>query len=1240
MQKSLLLLYALSALSGCLSKPTPWQPGDVTLDGGIDGAIVDGKGEVRGLPPDVAQEVPDIAVKEVVDTADVPDAPEGDVPADIELPDAVDAVDAAAEADSPDVCVPDCEGRQCGDNGCGGNCGECGDGNPCTVDSCGGDGLCDFVPELDACAQWVLYRRYDPETQTGSIWAMTPDGEERIRLTDPGGGKPKASPDGSWLLYVENPSVIRVAAIDGGDNKAVQSVADLGADAGPDDVSWKGSDCFLFGAGFGPEESNIFEYCLQVGIAQVAIDNPGDKDTYPAVSPAEPDDVVYQFDPENWACNKTIRRHNLATGEDFEVMAGNGMSNEEGAVSRHGDRYVWVQSHNCPAPGPHNLYVMDLDTYLVEPVTAMLGVEQARHPQWSPDDNEVWFTYYGGAGGAKVCRAEVSGQLVGCIEDHEPQSGFEMVQPFPFLTSWDLDWDSDGVGNGIDNCPDDVNTDQLDFDGDGAGDECDDDDDGDTVPDDADCESLDPEIPSCDGLDCGDDGCGGSCGDCTSCGEECVDGACAFTACDGKQCGSDSCDGTCGLCEDAKHEHCSGGLCVCKYKECLGACCAEGEACSDDECCPPDCAGKECGDDGCSGVCGECAGCEEECDLGLCEFVGCDGKECGPDGCGGTCGELEGDCLGLQDDCIEGACICAPDCVDKQCGDDGCSGSCGECGDGNDCQDWICWGSCGDGVCGDGETCVTCIGDCGPCEDDSCHPVLEKGVATGLGSACVAATVEIPAGIFWMGCNNWEGSAVNDLECSWDNEVPIHELYMSAYEIDLTEVTADQYKACVADGGACPWVSGDDCPGGPPTYGAAGKGDHPVNCVDWEQANAYCEWAGKRLCTEAQWEKAARGGCEKYPDDLCKEEAWPFPWGNDWAEDCGKAVHSGCGEGTQAVAQLEAGVSPYGIYDMSGNVAEWVKDWFDYQFYLGDAYYNPEAGWNKWETRIVRGGGFEWAFVNLRVSQRGPVNPDSHQDDFGFRCCFSACVPDCEYKNCGSDGCDSLCGDCPGTQDQCVDGNCQCQPDCEGKECGDDGCGGDCGECEPDFNCYEGSCCAPDCLAKNCGNDGCGGSCGECDLGESCDAGQCKVVSWTDSSSGLTWENPPPGDIMTWLGAHQYCDDLALGGCSDWRLPNIDELRSLIRDCPAVETGGSCNLSEDDCLAWSCRDETCDGCSMGAGPADGTYWPDEMQGGSGGYWSSSTVEDKQDQAWYVSYFSGRIDYVNSISASINVRCAR
>ncbi len=227
----------------------------------------------------------------------------------------------------------------------------------------------------------------------------------------------------------------------------------------------------------------------------------------------------------------------------------------------------------------------------------------------------------------------------------------------------------------------------------------------------------------------------------------------------------------------------------------------------------------------------------------------------------------------------------------------------------------------------------------------------------------------------------------------------------------------------------------------------------------------------------------------------------------------------------------------------------------------------------------------------------------------------------------------------------CQQGGAVCPDDqeCSGLECGPDPvCGTSCGTCSGDESCSDGACvaCTPSCGGKECGDDGCGGTCGDCGGGSTCQEGQCSGASaggtWKDSSSGLTWQNPPAEGYMTWSEAKQYCSDLDGGG---WRLPTIGELRSLIRGCPATKSGGSCNVEDGDCMAWSCRDGSCGGCEYYSGPAHACYWPDNVQGECDWYWSSSPVEDSYGYAWFVGFGHGHV-HLGYVDDDTIVRCVR
>lgn len=256
---------------------------------------------------------------------------------------------------------------------------------------------------------------------------------------------------------------------------------------------------------------------------------------------------------------------------------------------------------------------------------------------------------------------------------------------------------------------------------------------------------------------------------------------------------------------------------------------------------------------------------------------------------------------------------CKPACEGKVCGEDGCGSTCG--------------------ACGDGTTCTS-------------------------GGQCVFETtwVQLPGGTYAMGSD--DGA---------DDEAPVHDVTLSAFEMTKTETTQAQYQACV-DAGVCVAPTQN--------WDPATKGDVPVSHVEWVQAATYCEWAGGRLCAEAEWEYAARSG----------GKAQTYPWGDAPATCDNAVVRDGpCADGAQAVCSKPSGNSVQGACDLAGNVSEWVADW--YGAYPAAAQTNP-TGAAAGTDRVARGGGWvDWG-TDARATRRAfypPINVVG--EGIGLRCC-------------------------------------------------------------------------------------------------------------------------------------------------------------------------------------------------------------------------------------------------------------
>jgi formylglycine-generating enzyme required for sulfatase activity len=247
----------------------------------------------------------------------------------------------------------------------------------------------------------------------------------------------------------------------------------------------------------------------------------------------------------------------------------------------------------------------------------------------------------------------------------------------------------------------------------------------------------------------------------------------------------------------------------------------------------------------------------------------------------------------------------------------------------------------------------------------------------------IGEMASIPAGTFQRGCDPAHAYAG-----ACESDLPLYTVYLDAFRIDKTEVTNAQYAHCVSAGGCTE----------PASYSSATRSsyydnplyaNHPVIWVNWHQASAYCAWAGKRLPTAAEWEKAARGS----------SDTRPFPWG-DAEPSCTLANFRECIGDTNAVGSYPAGASPYGALDLIGNVGEWVSDWLR-SYGSGSnqrLFSNNPLGAVSGTAKMTLGGGWSTYEGNLQdretsLSSLFPSDENalvSQYDNAGFRCAASA----------------------------------------------------------------------------------------------------------------------------------------------------------------------------------------------------------------------------------------------------------
>jgi formylglycine-generating enzyme required for sulfatase activity len=231
-----------------------------------------------------------------------------------------------------------------------------------------------------------------------------------------------------------------------------------------------------------------------------------------------------------------------------------------------------------------------------------------------------------------------------------------------------------------------------------------------------------------------------------------------------------------------------------------------------------------------------------------------------------------------------------------------------------------------------------------------------------------AGMVNVPAGEFKMGSDNSAKEAEG-------NEKPQHTVYLNAFSIDKFEVTNALYKRCV-DAGKCTAPANTISATRSSYYGNAAFDNYPVIYVNWNQAKTYCEWTGKRLPTEAEWEKAARGADGRI-----------YPWGNSFDKTLLNSSEDSKGD-TTVVGSYPGGASPYGIMDLSGNAWEWVADWHGENYYASSPRNNP-TGPSFGRSRVLRGGAWNYNSPFARAAARIYAEPTYFAYNVGIRCARS-----------------------------------------------------------------------------------------------------------------------------------------------------------------------------------------------------------------------------------------------------------
>lgn len=260
-----------------------------------------------------------------------------------------------------------------------------------------------------------------------------------------------------------------------------------------------------------------------------------------------------------------------------------------------------------------------------------------------------------------------------------------------------------------------------------------------------------------------------------------------------------------------------------------------------------------------------------------------------------------------------------------------------------------------------------------PTQPPAASPTPDKPVGTQKKSTLDGALQRyVPGGTFAMGTSlptEWTG----------EDETPLHQVTLPSYWIDQVEVTNAMYRQCV-QAQACTAPKELSSQTRASYFENPDFAAYPVVQVNWAQADTYCQWAGRRLPSEAEWEKAARGTKERlYPweGDAIGNHFANLDIYDDWPN-----------ADTTPVGNYPAGAGPYGALDMAGNVYEWTADWYSADFYASSPANQP-AGPQTGQGRVIRGGAWSSDPLFLRTASRMSFYPDLATYDIGFRCAES-----------------------------------------------------------------------------------------------------------------------------------------------------------------------------------------------------------------------------------------------------------